>query len=118
MPGLAKPVVQVVGDDAIGAVAVGQVVGVAGVGRGGPLLLLGGDRPEPGLVDDRVGFVRLAAVSGVAGMVIGMSCAVRLVAVRRHAVDPRADQDGEQESGQRQRRDERDEVLDRHRLIP
>jgi heme-degrading monooxygenase HmoA len=51
-------------------------------------------------------------------MVIGVSCAVRLVAMRRHAVDPRADQDGEQEAGQRQRRDERDEGFDRHRLIP
>jgi hypothetical protein len=51
-------------------------------------------------------------------MVIGVSCAVRVVSMRRHAVDPRADQDGEQESGQWQRGDERDEGLDRHRLIP
>jgi hypothetical protein len=88
---LPDAVVQLSGDDAIGPGGVGQVVVVPGVRRGGGLLLLGGDAAEGGVVD--IGPVRVVRVVRV------VVVTVALVVVGRDAVQPRAQQDGEQEPG-------------------
>jgi hypothetical protein len=62
--------------------------------------------------------VALGTVARMAGVVIGVAGAMRVVAMHRHAVEPGPQQDGEQEARQWQHRDERDQRLDGHRLIP
>ena len=112
---LAPSVVQLVRDDPVGAVRVGQVVGVAAVGRGLALLLLGRDRAERGLVHRLVmGRVRVAArvVPGP------RSVALPVVAVGRDPVQARPEQDREDEADQRQGRDERDQLLGGQRPTP
>ncbi len=111
--GLPYAVVQVLGDDAVGSRGVGQVVGVSGVRRRLGLQLLGGDRLQ---VLGRFGMGVVVGVVEPVGMGIGVLVAV--VAVQRHVVEARPDQDREQEAGQGQGRDEGDQQLHRSFLTP
>jgi hypothetical protein len=88
---------------------------VAAVGRGLALLLLGRDRPETGLVD----WLGMTVVGITAGVVAGArSVSLTVRPVPRDAVEPRTEQHGKQEADQRQRRDERDELLGSQRATP
>jgi hypothetical protein len=105
---LAAAVVELVRDDPVRPVGVGQIVGVAPVRRGLPLLLLGWDGAERGLVHRLA--VRRVRVS--AGVVAGpRSVAVPVLAVLGNAVETRPEEDREQEPDERQGRDEGDELL-------
>ncbi len=122
VPGLAQPVVQRGRDDAVGTGRVGEIVRVPGVWRRLGLLRLAGDGPELRVVDRCV--VVVVAVRGFCRMVLGGVVRCRLlvmavaVAVDRHAIEPRTDEDGEEESCQRQQRNEGDEQLHGQRPIP
>jgi hypothetical protein len=113
--GLASSVVQLVRDDPVRPVGVGQVVGMTPVGRGLALLFFGWDRPERGLVDRLV--VRRVRVA--ARVVPGpRSVALPVLAMVRYAVESRPEQDREQEADERQSGDERDELLRSQDITP
>src|SRR5579859_1098520 len=91
VPRLAAAIRELRGDDAIGALRIGQVVGVAGVRRGRALLLLGRDGVEPGVVDGAVGAGRLAdrAVSAFVRVVV-VSAMAAMPVTAGEAVEERA----------------------------
>ena len=109
VPRLTEPVVELGRDDARGTVGIGEVVGMPTVRARRGLLLLGRDAAEPAVVDRSV-----VVVVGVCliGVVIGV------VPMHRDAVDARADEDGEEEAREGQRRNEGDQEVDRHRPTP